>query len=141
MNSLEANVLQVISTQHENYLVKPDSSCFVASGIEPPERVQVAIDALVAEGYIEQYDDMVEVTSWVTETDDAGDTLYEEDGKTPQYKLQDVKTGTQTYVNSDTEETITFDVYTTKPVTELIEVVADTGFVITDAGREALANL
>lgn len=118
MDALEINILQVMSTQKSDYLVNPDSSCFIASGIEPVERVTEGMRNLLDRGYINHNEIVVPTIVHLVELEEDGSWKYNDDG-TPIWQFNDDGT----------------------PVVEEQEIVASSGWLITDAGREALANL
>lgn len=116
MNPLQINILQVMSTQSEDFLAKPDSSCFIAAGIEPPELIVDAMKELADNEYIDLYTDVEEIDVIKVEKDDDGNPLTNEDGSL-KYVL-----------NEDDEVQM-----------ETITHIHDHGFILTDKGKAALA--
>lgn len=129
MNSLEINVLQVLSTQSEDFLAKSTSSCFIAAGIEPANRVQEALTSLQGMEYVDRIDDVITATIAKIERDEQGNPILNEDDS-PKFIFKVIpgsEDGTvPEHKELDTEER---------------SYVADSGWTITEAGKEALANL
>lgn len=116
MNSLEINVLQVMSTQSEGFLCKADSSCFIAAGIEPVERIEETLKALYDQEYVDYYSDIEEIDVIRVEKDDDGNPVTNEDGSLK-------------YILNDDDEV----------QMETISHTHDFGYVLTDKGKAALA--
>lgn len=133
MNSLEVNLLQIISTQSEGFLVNPSSSCFVAAGIQPISKIESAFQSLVSQGYLEEFEDVHELTRLLVERDSNDEPIVsEEDGSmSPIFKI----------IPAHMDENEVEVPETREMQYETVQVVADSGFVITDSGKEALANL
>lgn len=133
MDALEVNVLQVISTQSPDFLCKPDSSCFVAAGMEDVEGIDRAFLSLEQLGYVENYQELVHVVEAKVERDENGNLLRNEDGS---FK----------YVTVTVPPVLDEDDEVIEPEQEIIDTeentyVADQGWILTDAGKDALDNL
>lgn len=53
MDTLQQHVLHVMSGQTPDYLIHPDASAFYAAGINDPEEVEQALNALLETKHVE----------------------------------------------------------------------------------------
>lgn len=134
MDSLQANVLQILSTQSEDFLARPDSSCFIAAGIEPAERVEECLNSLVELGYVEHNDIDIIVTVLKVERGEDGEPLRNEDDSFKPIFSVEMQPSKDDYGNN-------IEVEVKIPMMEDLTYLADSGWEITAEGQKAIEDL
>lgn len=141
MNTLEINVLQILSTQAEDYLAMPDASCFVAAGIQPAARVDEALIALQGLGYVEFYQDIQEDKIIAVKRDENGEIVYNENNDVTVLWETDPQI-IEAVLDKDGKTIITPSSFIPgKYKTVSVVTVINAGWIITNEGKTALASL
>lgn len=116
MNPLETAILQIMSEQSEGYICNPMTSAFIAAGLEDFEGTKEALASLGEEGYTEFYTVEEETDLIKVERDKDGNPIMDEE------------TGNIVPI-LDEDGNIQIETVTR---------TVDAGWIITDAGKQAL---
>lgn len=118
LNSLHIAVLDVLAHQTEGYLCNPDAAAFVAMGLDDSERVLTALHDLQDAEYVEFYIEYVQ--NEVVQLKLMSNDMPERDEDDNVIPLRD-EDGT--------------------PLTKIIEIPVDEGWIITAIGKTAFNSV
>lgn len=115
LTSLQHLILETLSVQSDGYLCSPDASAFIAVGLEDAEQVHTELVGLQDAGMVEFYiaEDHIDVVK--VEKDGDGNPLLDENGAIIPIVDDEGNIQIETIVQH-----------------------ADSGWILTDEGREAL---
>lgn len=119
LSSLHTTILDVLSHQSEEYLCDPGASAFVAIGLDNPEVIIEALHELQDAEYVEFYIDYVK--NEVVQLKLMSNGEPEKDDEDNVIPIRDEETG--------------------EPLTQIIELPTDSGWIITQAGRDAFNSV
>jgi len=115
LSTIQHAILQTLDTQSEGYLCSPDASAFIAIGLENAEQVHAELVDLQNNGYVEYYEEEEHIDVVKVEKDAEGNPSVGPDGNIIPILNEEGNLQLETFVQ-----------------------IADSGWVITGKGKEAL---